>query len=117
MKKDITIDGLSKTTYMKDDMEGKIVTKEEVNINPNIQTAFLLTLDNPQFTINTPLWVWWCKPDGFHADIDYLDKQLINWVTKKNMTLLIFTVMTQEQLIKVQFEGIDGIFVDSPHLN
>ena len=33
MRKDITIDGLSKTTYMKDDMEGKIVTKEEVNIN------------------------------------------------------------------------------------
>ena len=37
MRKDITIDGLCKTTYMKDDMEGKIVTKEEVNINPHIQ--------------------------------------------------------------------------------
>jgi len=37
MRKDITIDGLQKTTYMKDDMEGKIVTKEEVNINPHIQ--------------------------------------------------------------------------------
>ena len=23
------------------------------------------------------------KPDGFHADIDYLNEQLINWVTKK----------------------------------
>ena len=31
------IDGLQKTTFMKDDMEGKIVTKEEVNINPHIQ--------------------------------------------------------------------------------
>ena len=37
MKKDITIDGLQKTTYLKDDMDGKIVTKEEVNINPHIQ--------------------------------------------------------------------------------
>ena len=37
MRKDITIDGLSKTTYMKDDMEGKIVTKEEVNIKPHLQ--------------------------------------------------------------------------------
>ena len=37
MKKDITFDGLQKTTYMKDDMEGKIVTKEEVNIDPHIQ--------------------------------------------------------------------------------
>ena len=37
MKKDITFDGLQKTTFMKDDMEGKIVTKEEVNIDPHIQ--------------------------------------------------------------------------------
>lgn len=37
MKKDIEIDGLKKTTYMKDDMEGKIVTKEEVNIKPHLQ--------------------------------------------------------------------------------
>ena len=37
MKKDITIDGLQKTTYLKDDMDGKTVTKEEVHINPHIQ--------------------------------------------------------------------------------
>ena len=37
MKKDIILDGLQKTTYMKDDMEGKIVTKEEVNITPHLQ--------------------------------------------------------------------------------
>ena len=37
MKKDITIDGLNKTTYMKDDMEGKIAVKEEVNIDPHLQ--------------------------------------------------------------------------------
>ena len=37
MKKDITIDGLQKTTYLKDEMDGKIVTKEEVNINPHIE--------------------------------------------------------------------------------
>jgi hypothetical protein len=35
MRKDITIDGLQKTTYIKDDMEGKIVTKEEVHIQHN----------------------------------------------------------------------------------
>ena len=37
MKKDITIDGLNKTTYMKDDMEGKIAVKEEVNIDPHLK--------------------------------------------------------------------------------
>ena len=47
MKKDIEIDGLKKTTYMKDDMEGKIVTKEEVNIKPHLQhNKRLLTLND-----------------------------------------------------------------------
>ena len=32
MRKDITVDGLQKTTYVKDDMEGKIAIKEQVNI-------------------------------------------------------------------------------------
>jgi hypothetical protein len=37
MKKDIIIDGLNKTTYMKDDMEGKIAVKEEVNIDSHLK--------------------------------------------------------------------------------
>jgi hypothetical protein len=36
MRKDITVDGLNKTTYMKDDMEGKIAVKEEVNIDLSV---------------------------------------------------------------------------------
>ena len=36
MKKDIVLDGLQKTTYMQDDMEGKIITKEEVDITPHL---------------------------------------------------------------------------------
>ena len=36
MKKDIVLDGLQKTTYIKDDMEGKIITKEEVDITPHL---------------------------------------------------------------------------------
>ena len=38
MKKDITVDGLQKTTYLKDDMDGKIAIKEQVDINPHINT-------------------------------------------------------------------------------
>ena len=37
MKKDIIIDGLNKTTYMKDDMDGKIAIKEEVNIDSHLK--------------------------------------------------------------------------------
>ena len=37
MRKDTVLDGLQKTTYMQDDMEGKIITKEEVNITPHLE--------------------------------------------------------------------------------
>jgi len=86
-------------------------------MEPKILTAFLWSNNNPQFIINTPLWVWICRPDGFHADIDYLNEQLINWVTKKNMSILIFTVITQKQLIKAQLWGVDGVFMEDPYLN
>ncbi|HJM84219.1 MAG TPA: hypothetical protein QGI69_02975, partial [Candidatus Marinimicrobia bacterium] len=61
--------------------------------------------------------VWICRPDGFHADIDYLDEQLINWATRKNMSILTFTVMTKKQLIKSQLWGLDGVFMEDPYLN
>ena len=86
-------------------------------IDPKILTAFLWSKNDPQFIINTPLWVWICQPDGFHADIDYLDEQLINWATRKNMSILTFTVMTKKQLIKSQLWGLDGVFMEDPYLN
>jgi len=85
--------------------------------DPKIITAFLWSKNSPQFIINTPLWVWICRPDGFHADIDYLDEQLINWVSRKNMSVLTFTVMTKKQLIKAQLLGVNGVFMDDPYLN
>ena len=47
MKKDITYNGLQKTTYMKDDMDGKIAIKEEVNIDSHLKhNKRLLTLND-----------------------------------------------------------------------
>ena len=50
-------------------------------------------------------------------DIDYLDKNLINWIRKKNMSIMTFTITKQKQLIKAQLLGVDGVFMDDPHLN
>jgi len=86
-------------------------------LNPNIQTAYLWTKNNPQFIINSPLWSWWCKPDGFHADINYLDADMVKWVRQKKMTLLGYTILTQEQLIKAHELGLDGIIMNDPYLN
>ena len=47
MKKDITYNGLQKTTYIKDDIDGKIAIKEEVNLNPHLKhNKQLLTLND-----------------------------------------------------------------------
>ena len=35
--KDIVRDGLKQTTYSKDDMEKKIIIKEQVNIDPHLK--------------------------------------------------------------------------------
>lgn len=86
-------------------------------ITPKILTAFLWSNNNPQFIINTPLWVWLCRPDGFHADINYLNKQLINWASKNNMFILTFTILTQKQLIKARLLGVNGVFMNDPYLN
>ena len=85
-------------------------------LNPNIQIAYLWTKNKPQFIINTPLWIWWCKPDGFHADINLLDENLIKWIRRKNMTILAFTIINKKQLNKIQHLKLDGIFLDDPHL-
>ena len=87
------------------------------NINHNIQTALLWTMEEPIFTFNSPLWVWWCKPDGFHADINCLDKDLVKWVRRKKMSLLAFTILNPDQFAKASDLGLDGIFLDDPHLN
>ena len=86
-------------------------------LNPYIQTAYLWTNNKPQFIINSPLWVWWCKPDGFHADINFIDKNLIKWIRRKKMSLLAYTISDQQQMDKAQYLGLDGVFMDDPHLN
>ena len=86
-------------------------------LNPTIQTAYLWTKNSPQFIINSPLWAWWCRPDGFHADINFLDINLVQWIRKKKMCLLAYTILTQEQLAKAHKLGLDGIIMDDPNLN
>jgi hypothetical protein len=43
MKKDVTVDGLQKTTYVKDDMDGKIAIKEQVDVTSHLKHNKILT--------------------------------------------------------------------------
>jgi len=47
MKKDVVIDGLKKETFSLDDMENKIILKEEINIDPHLKhNKILLNKDD-----------------------------------------------------------------------
>lgn len=85
-------------------------------MNKNIQTALLWTLDEPQFILNSPLWVWWCRPDGFHADINYLNTKLAKWIKNKNLSLIGYTIKNKQQLKKALLLNLDGIIIDDPNL-
>ena len=43
MKKDVTVDGVQKTTYLKDDMDGKIDIKEQVDVTSHLKHNKILT--------------------------------------------------------------------------
>ena len=93
------------------------ILKRIKKINPNILTAFLWSARDPQLVFNTPLWVWICRPDGFHPDIEYLDENLMNWIHRKKMSVLTFTVKTSSDLSIAKQLGVDGIIMDEPYLN
>ena len=86
-------------------------------LNPNILTAYLWSKTDPQFILNSPLWVWLCRPDAFHADIAFLEEELMQWIRRKKMSVLTFTVKTSSDLTKAKHLGVDGIIMDDPYLS
>ena len=86
------------------------------NIIPDLSTAYLWSSENPTFLFNSPLWIWICRPDGFHIDINDADEKTISWARKNNLATLAFTVNNLTDLSKARKLGLDGIFTDYPHL-
>ena len=85
-------------------------------LNPNILTAYLWTKKDSQLIINSPLWVWLCRPDGFHADIVFLEDKLMDWIRRKKMTAVAYTIKSEKDLIKAIDLKLDGIIMNDPCL-
>ena len=85
-------------------------------IIPVLPTAYLWSSEDSPFLFNSPLWIWMCRPDGFHININNADEKIISWVRKKNLNILAFTVNNSFDLSKAQKLGLDGIFTDDPYL-
>ena len=85
-------------------------------MNPNILTAFLWTNKNSCLLINTPLWVWFCKPDGFHIDYNSINNDIINWIKNKQMFLLTYTINNKKDYDIAKKINFNGVFTDNPNL-
>jgi len=85
-------------------------------MNSQILIALLWTNNNSPLLINTPLWSWICKPDGFHIDIDCLDVKIIHWVKSKKMTILSYTINNKGDFLLAKKMNLDGVFTDNPYL-
>ena len=85
-------------------------------IIPDLSTAYLWSSEDVSFLYNSPLWLWMCRPDSFHIDINNANEKIIRLVRKNNLTVLAFTVNNSSDLSKVQELELDGIFTDNPYL-
>ena len=94
-----------------------LILRRIQKLNPNILTAYLWSKTDPQFILNSPLFVWLCRPDDFHADIAFLEEKLMDWIRRKKMNVLTFTVKNKSDLSKAKHLGVDGIIMDDPFLN
>jgi len=82
----------------------------------NILTAFLWSMKNNALLFNTPLWVWFCCPDGIHININYKEHRIVAWAKKKNMTILAYTVNNLSDYEWAKSIKLDGVFTDNPKL-
>ena len=85
-------------------------------MNQNVLTAFLWTNRNSYLLINTPLWVWLCRPDGFHIDYNSINNKIINWIKNKKMFLLTYTINNKKDYDIARKLNFNGVFTDNPNL-
>ena len=88
------------------------VTKK---LAPDFLTAYLWSSKDVSLLFNSPLWIWMCRPDGFHIDINNADEKNIRWARKNNLAVLAFTVNNASDLSKAKELGLDGVITDDPH--
>ena len=85
--------------------------------SPTIPTAYLWSSEDALFLFNSPLWIWICRPDGFHINIENVDENIVRWARKNNLSIFAFTINSASELFKAQELKLDGIFTNDPYLN
>lgn len=92
-----------------------LILRKVKKLLPNVFTSLIWSKEDVQwFLLWYKLLYWICKPDGFHPDIQFLNKKIADWAKTKNMKIVVFTVNTPDQLKFVNDLKVDGIFSDDP---
>ena len=92
-----------------------LIIRKVKKLLPDVFTALIWSWEDVHWSL---LWFkplyWICSPDGFNPDIQFLNKEIVDWAKAKNMKICVFTVNNPGQLDFVKKLGVDGIFTDDP---
>ena len=61
-------------------------------------------------------WIYVSRPDLFHGNIDQFNHNMISGLKILGLKIYAYTVNTEEQLAKVKYLNLHGIFTDDPTL-
>ena len=89
-----------------------LIIRRVKKIDFNITTAFLWTKNNSQLIFNTPIWIQLCMPNSIHVDINLLDDNLIQWVRRKKLSIMVYTITTKKEFEKAKSFNVDGVIIE-----
>jgi len=93
-----------------------LVLKKIKKLSPKLKTGYLWSLEDVPRWLFPHYWAYYCKPDTFNPDINFVTKKQVEWAKNKGMKVYAFTVNSDTQLQTVNQYKIDGVFTDDPAL-
>jgi len=80
-------------------------------LNSNITTAQLWDEDEDFSSFR---WIYVSRPDLFHGNIDQFNHNMVSDLKALGLKIYAYTVNTKEQLAKVKYLNLHGVFTDDP---
>ena len=92
------------------------IIKKIKTLDSKVTTALLWTKINFFSKLILSLNLWWSKPDGFHPNINFVDKNIIKKVKSKKMFCIAYTVDRAVDLENVYKLNLNGIVTNNHNL-
>ena len=94
-----------------------LIIRKMKTISPHIFTSLIWSRDEVPFFLKWYRLLYYIsKPNGFHPDKLFTDKNLVNWAKSKKLPICVFTVNTKDELDRLIKLGVNGVFTDNPKI-